>query len=336
MKIVLIAGSYPPDICGTADYTARLEQSLAAAGVTVEVFTGKRWSLRNAPALVREIGRLAPDIVHMQYPTTGYGWKLGPQAMATLLPSVVTLHEASQAHILRRLSLYPFALRARKIIFTTEYERAFVQKMAPWISRRVSVIPIGSNIVPANFIRVRPERVVTYFGLIRPEKGLEQFIQLGHLLQQNSQGWTLRIVGVVLPGQESYLEEIRAQAAGLKIDWIMDLAGEPLSQVLASTDIAYLPYPDGASERRSSLIGLLASGAAVVTSKGRHTPPGIEGAVRFAASPAQAASQVHDLASDLPQKKELQKSAREYAARFDWTEIAARHIALYESLLHRK
>ena len=96
MKIMLITGSYPPDICGTADYTARLSESLLACGLDVEVFYRQRWDLRHVHSLVKEIDRSRPDLIHMQYPTTGYGWKLGPQAIGTLKPVVVTLHEVSQ------------------------------------------------------------------------------------------------------------------------------------------------------------------------------------------------------------------------------------------------
>ncbi len=265
IKVILVTGSYPPDVCGTADYSARLEQSLANIGVEVEVFSGKQWTVRNAQMLVREIRQRNPDIVHMQYPTTGYGWKLGPQTMALLQPNVVTLHEASQGHLLRKLSLYPFTLRAKKVIFTNEYERGFVQRMAPWIVNRSTVIPIGSNIVPTPLSGTRDPKTVTYFGLIRPEKGLEEVMELARLLGDKSRRRKVRIVGKLMPGYEAYYEQLRLQSRELPLDWQLGLNGDALSLALASSDIAYLPFPDGASERRSSLIALLANGSAVIT-----------------------------------------------------------------------
>jgi glycosyltransferase involved in cell wall biosynthesis len=336
MKVILITGSYPPDVCGTADYSAQLERYLGEAGVAVEVFSGKRWTVQNAPALVRHIDQLEPDIVHMQYPTTGYGWKLGPQVMGLLQPMVLTLHEASQGHVLRQLSLYPFTLRSKKIIFTNEYEQTFVQHIAPWIKTRSTLIPIGSNILPTSFLGARTARVITYFGLIRPEKGLEQVIELGYLLKQQSQDWRIRIVGIVMPGWEGYFQKLRAQSTNLSIEWELGLEGDALSKMLASTDIAYVPFPDGASERRSSLIALLTLGAAIVTTNGPHTPAAMKKAVLFATSPAEAVSHVEDLVSNVAQKNLLQLRARTYAARFAWDRIAADHIAIYEDVLRRE
>lgn len=333
VKVVLITGSYPPDVCGSSDYTARLEQSLVAAGVEVEVFTGKSWTMRSAPALVRELARLVPDIVHMQYPTTGYGWKLGPQAMGLLRSMVLTFHEASQGHPLRKVSLYPFALRNSRLVFTNEYERAFVQRLAPWTRNRSEVIPIGSNVrVTTGFVD-RPPHTITYFGLIRPQKGLEEVIELARLMQDRSPRWRVRVVGRLMPGWEDFFQRLRRRADGLLVDWQTGLDGEALSRALASSEIAYLPYPDGASERRGSLIALLANGAAVITTKGPHTPPSMDDAVLYASSPRQAATLIESLDEHPDRKSRIQRQARLYASKFDWEEIARRHIALYEKIL---
>lgn len=71
VKVLLITGSFPPDVCGTADYTARLCEALQAAGVEARVFCGKDWRLSRVPSLLREIEETKPDVIHMQYPTTG-------------------------------------------------------------------------------------------------------------------------------------------------------------------------------------------------------------------------------------------------------------------------
>jgi glycosyltransferase involved in cell wall biosynthesis len=333
IKVILVTGSYPPDVCGTADYSARLEQSLANIGVEVEIFSGKQWTMRNAQKLVREIRQRNPDIVHVQYPTTGYGWKLGPQTMALLQPNVVTLHEASQGHFLRKLSLYPFTLRAKKIIFTNEYELRFVQRMAPWIVNQSTVIPIGSNIVPTSLSAARNPKTVTYFGLIRPKKGLEEAIELGRQLRQRSRLWKIRIVGIVMPGYEAYSQNLRERSVDLGVQWELGLSGQALSRALSSTDIAYVPFPDGASERRSSLIALLSFGAAVITTKGSHTPTAMRDAVWFATSPGEAASRVEALDSNANQKELLRQQAQAYAKKFDWQHIATAHRAIYQSVL---
>jgi glycosyltransferase involved in cell wall biosynthesis len=120
------------------------------------------------------------------------------------------------------------------------------------------------------------------------------------------------------------------------VDWHIDLAGEALSRVLPLSDICYLPFPDGASERRSSLIALLANGAAVVTTKGKHTPAAMGEAVLFASSASEALERVRGLEANPARKSSLQRQAANYAKKFGWKEIAMRHISLYESILRQR
>jgi glycosyltransferase involved in cell wall biosynthesis len=336
MKIVLITGSYPPDICGVADYTERLAEALEGAGAEVAVFTGKQWNLANAALLNREIGGIRADVLHMQYPATGYGWHLGPQILSLLRPIVMTIHECSQAHFLRRLSLYPFAVRAPQVIFTNQYEQEYCQRFAPWIKGRSTVIPIGSNVPPGPDTISRRPNAVTNFGLIRPQKGLEQMMEMARLFNERANGLRVRIVGTVLPGYEDYFARLRREADGLPVEWVTGLNGASLSSALAETEVAYLPYPDGTSERRSSLIAMLANKAAIITTRGPHTPPAMEAAVQFANSPLEAVTLAEGMFDNPDYLVARQLSAAEYAVKFSWDSIAAEHMAIYERLTARK
>jgi glycosyltransferase involved in cell wall biosynthesis len=336
MKIALVTGSYPPDICGVAEYTERLAESLEKAGATVVAFTGKQWNLTTAISLNREIAGIRADVVHMQYPATGYGWHLGPQALSLLRPFVMTIHECSQTHILRRLSLYPFTVRAPKIIFTNEYDQEYAQRFAPWIRSRSALIPIGSGVaLPSCEVSRLPNRV-TYFGLIRPQKGLEHVIEMARLFQKLRNGLSIRIVGTVLPGYEDYYAQLRKTANDLPVEWVLDLNGAPLSCALAETEVAYQPFPDGASERRSSLIAMLMNKAAVITTRGPHTPFAMNEAVQFATSPAEAVALAEDMFNNPERMQAHQLSAAEYALKFSWSSIAAEHIGIYERLIAKR
>lgn len=333
MKIALISGSYPPDICGVADYTARLEECLRSAGVQVSVYTRGRWALRDGPSIARELRGIGADVLHMQYPATGYGWKLGPQLSGLLQPLAMTIHECSQAHLLRRLSLYPFALRAPRIIFTNEHEQAYCERFAPWIKSRSTLIPIGNNVPLATGHIARLSNVVTCFGLIRPQKGLEQVLEMARVLKKRGSALSVRMVGTVMPGYEDYYRRLRAEAQDLPVTWVLGLDGEPLSRALAETEVAYLPFPDGASERRSSLIAMLANKAAVITTRGLHTPSAMERAVLVAGSPEAAATLAEEMYSDSRRRTDQQARAEEYAVKFAWKNIAAEHIAIYQQLI---
>jgi glycosyltransferase involved in cell wall biosynthesis len=333
MKVLLITGSYPPDICGVADYTAALEDCLRKAGVHVSVYSGRRWGVSNAVHIAHQLRASGADILHMQYPARGYGWKLGPQVLGVLQPLVITIHECSQAHILRQLSLYPFTFRAPKIIFTSEYERRYVQQFVPSIEHRSAVIPIGSNVPVASGQIGRLRNVVTYFGLIRPEKGLEHVLEMASYFKTRGNGLSVRIVGTVRPGDEDYHGHLRDKARELPVQWVLGLNGDWLSRALAETEVAYLPFPDGASERRSSLIAMLTNRAAVLTTHGLHTPPDMGEAVQLTNSPIEAGTLAEEMYNNPERRAAKQSSAGEYAVKFAWENIAAQHVAIYQQLI---
>lgn len=336
MKVALITGSYPPDACGVGDYTARLAECLRGVGVGVEVFKADRWGMHNVPVILRKIQAIDADVIHMQYPTAGYGWKIGPQLMSLLAPFVITIHECSQRHLLRKISLYPFSFISSKIIFTSEYERSYAQRFAPWIENRSAVIPIGSNIPLSSARRQNGTKVVTYFGLIQPGKGVEQVIALARIFKMQKRRMRVRIVGKVNPTKAAYFRKIQSDTQELPIEWVLGLDEKELSRVFAETKIAYLPFPDGASERRGSLIALLSHGVAVLTSVGQHTPPDMQKAVIAVNSPNEAAILSEQICSNSERAAVVRTRAAAYARKFSWERIAAEHVAVYRQTIFQK
>ena len=335
LKIAMITGSYPPVPCGVGDYTARLAEALMAEGASVDIYSADiEWGLLNARKVAARIAVATPDLIHIQYPTTGYGHKLGPQALSLLLkPCVVTIHEVSQVHVLRRLSLCPFALGAERLIFTSDYEMNYALKWAPWLANRSSVIPIGSFIsTPIDACEKDLDDIV-YFGLIRPKKGLEQVIRLAHLARSEGVSLKMCIIGSVDSKQQPYLDQLQSASAGLPIRWELGLPEPRVANLLARTRIAYMPFPDGASERRSSLLALLLNGVATVSTKGAFTTGAMSDAIAFAETPEEALHIVKGLMA-APEKQELlAQKARRYARRHDWDSIASRHLELYREVL---
>lgn len=336
MRIGLITGSYPPQICGVGDYTHSLAVNLRRAGVSVEVFTGSQWPPFSVGRAMHEMMALNVDIWHIQYPTRGYGRQLGPQLLSLRMPLVTTIHEVSQVHMLRQLSLLPFTIRSPKIIFTTEHEKRYLARGAPWICNRACVIPIGSNVVITENLQKPLSKVVTYFGLIRPEKGLEQVLEVARIFQQSGKRFRIEIIGSSVPGFESYYEKIRSLGKGLPIDWKIGLEREELSMELAKARVSYLPFPDGASERRSSLIAMMMNRVAIVTTRGTQTPESMDGVVAWAGSAAEAATRLERLIDLTGEQESLQERAKAYAARYTWEGIALQHQKLYSEVIASK
>ncbi len=112
-RIALIAGTYAPDRCGVAHYTARLRESLHDRGIQTTVLTTvdaatdssvwgvvQRWDFRSLLPLARSIIRTDADILHIQHAAGTYGFDRSIFLLPLLLrltdwqkPIVTTVHE---------------------------------------------------------------------------------------------------------------------------------------------------------------------------------------------------------------------------------------------------
>jgi glycosyltransferase involved in cell wall biosynthesis len=322
---------------GVADYARTLCAALAESGTDVTSLTAANWTFAELRALRSTLRRLRPDILHLQYPVHAKDGKrrLGLQLLNAFYPAVVTVHDNSRwPRWSGRASLAAFLPRARHVLFTTGFERDYALGWAPLLRSKSSVIPIGTNIAPSPSAERDPANVVS-FGLIRPGKGLESVLELARLSLANGRRFDVTVVGQVAEREGRYAEDLRTVAALLPLTWETGLDDATTGERLGRAPIAYLPFPDGASERRGSLLACLAAGCAVVTTEGDQTPPEMRHAVAIADTPAAAFNVVHGLLSDEPRRKALSEAGMAYARGFEWASIAAQHNQLYQGLARK-
>jgi len=333
MKVGMIIGPCPPGRCGVGDYARRLCRALQSLGLEVEIVSEGEWRLSRVLQNSALLRQLNCDVIHFQYPTVGFGWNLGPQSLSVLRPSIVTIHEASQRRLPRKLSLVPFTFGSQYLIFTNEYEKRFVEKWAPW-SRRIasSVIPIGSNIPTGPQGGQRSLMDIIHFGLITPNKGIEDVIELARLAREAGLPVAVHLVGSVAASQERYLDQLREVSANLPVHWHLNLTEQQVAERLSQSAIAYLPYPDGASARRGSLSAALANGLAVITRKGAHMPSALENIVRVSETPSEALTILSELIHSPSVVSEMSCNSIDYAERFSWSTIAESHLKVYEEV----
>ena len=245
MKVALVTGRCTPGECGVGDYAACLNKALRASGVESHVIASEDWNVSSSLRVRRSLREQNFDVVHIQYPTVGFGigfgTRLGPQALSLLQSCVVTVHEASQRHFLRKLALFPFSVRPEHIIFTSSFERQFATKWAPWISGISSVIPVGSNIGVGARNGPRNLSEVVYFGLIMPGKGVEKVVELSRLIKSAGLSLKVRMIGKAPLRAVDYLDSLRSETKHLPIVWDLDLSEEEVAERLADASIAYLP-----------------------------------------------------------------------------------------------
>jgi glycosyltransferase involved in cell wall biosynthesis len=336
VKVALITGHCPTGGCGVGDYTACLGNALNASGIGSHLITSGDWNLWGAFRESRRLREQKFDILHIQYPTAGFGTQLGSQGLSLLQSCVVTIHEASQRRVLRKLSLLPFMVRPKHVIFTSEFERRFVTKWVPWVSRISSIIPVASNIRVYPQERKRTLSEIVYFGLILPRKGLEEVVGLSRLIKSGGLALKVRIIGRPHPEHMEYFEKLRSATAELPVIWDLDLSEEQVAERLASSAVAYFPFPDGASERRTSLKAALANGVAVVSNRGSHTPPNMESSLTFAENPKEALIAARALIESQEERTKLARNAGEYLRQCSWERVAELHLAVYTKLLSPK
>lgn len=277
--ITIVTGSYPPDVCGVGDYTAHLFD--AGKSYSWNLIYISNWKFTRLFRNLKQIcSNKNPNII-FQYPTQGYGWSIVPQVITLLLRMFtrkhvyVALHEFSQRTCKAKLATMLFAT-AHGRIFTSQYELnswehyAFLPKKNNYIIPIMSNIPKCGNVINWNIKSID----VAYFGLLAPNKGIERFIAVAKRIPEAR----FLLMGSVPANAESYFSCIIKDIPKNVIIKI-GLSDEKVADNLSKTKVAFLPFPDGASERRGSLLASLSNGCIVLTTKGEHTTPDLEKAV---------------------------------------------------------
>lgn len=392
LSVCLVTGEWPPAIGGIGDYTALLAEQLRQAGVRVTVITTRRgqaaassevrtipaWDLRSMREMAGQITADDPDVVHLQYQTAAFGMSPLANLLPALLrgrgvrkPFVTTFHDLRTPYLFPKAGpLRPLANRvlmnlSDACIFSdpSDLVAARSRSIATWI-------PIGPSIVPPprvnrSAIRSRlglgkREVVLVHFGFINQSKGLDVLLRAAERLVRAQMELRLLFVGeevgVSDPTNAETARRLWELATALGVDdRILRLGPLPpreVSEALAATDLAVLPYRDGASLRRTSLLTCLAHALPVITTEppalrtlaaGACVPPFEDPAAyridhRIAAlvppgDDAALARAIYRLASDPPHQKRLRAAGREFAERMSWPKIAEATIALYRRVL---
>jgi glycosyltransferase involved in cell wall biosynthesis len=232
------------------------------------------------------------------------------------------------------LALLPFSLRSKRIIFPSEFERSFATRWVPWISRRSLVIGVPSNIGAGTSGAAANVDEIVHFGLIMPNKGLEEVIRLAALIQASGLALRVRIIGRVADKYSAYFRTLQSESSRLPIVWDNGLDKKQTEDRLAASAVAYLPYTDGASERRASLKAALTNGVAVLTTRGAQTPLDLEDAVCFVRTPADALAAGLKLLENPEARRKLGGKGKEYVRQYSWERIAEQHSALYGQIIY--
>lgn len=332
------------------------------------------WSWRSIRPLLRAIATHRPDIVHIQYQTGAYmmhpainllPWSMRRRAVRPRI--AVTAHDLRmpylfpKAGLLRRWVTRRLLQDADAVIVTNAADREALAGNAPYerdlfcgrLSLEPAVIPIGSNIArqpPVGFDRAAwrhdlgvadGEIIGVFFGLASPSKGLIEAIQA----LAGMPGFVrMLVVGgeARLPADREYAARVQALVDDLGVRTRIVFTGhcvpEAVSAHLLAADFGVLPFSDGASYRRGSLLACMAHEVPIITTH-PQTPPSpalVDGEQALLVSPGaveELRGAMLRLVLEPALRARLSASARALHAHFSWRSIAAAHEDVYNALV---
>ena len=381
MKVALVTGSAGDEHCGVGDYAYELAQHLAL-DAEVHLYYAKGFGPKEPPfpklttlhlhelsgysvltiyGLIRELREQEYDIIHLQYPSKGFGLAGGPVLLPRSLGGmnsrsriVLTLHEFATSHQLRKGAVGEMLPFIDALVLTNELELdGFASKQAAY---SLSVMPVG-NILrsraeleavwleaagqqipqvphPTGLARRVPDSIFNY-GLPAQGKGFTRLLEAVQSVRKAGQPAQL-FLGGEFPTGSKLSEEVLGKITELELtDAVVRLGHIPRSRLQSEAEkyaLGVFPFDEGYSSKRSSIAAIshcdlpLVVGAGSVEDHPFIVPESNTGA-------SLAVLMLELLSGKLAESWEDQvEKQREYAKRFSFSRIAAGHLKLYSEL----
>ncbi len=322
-----------------------------------------RWRWPSLSAVADVVIRYDLEVVNLQYQAAAYNMNSAaiaylPWRLKAIVPTVVTFHDLRVPYLfpkagrLREGSVRGLARRAQGCIATNP---ADYRQLTEWGAEPIREIAIGSNIdtYEPHHVEIEEARgllalkdgdfLLGYFGFLNETKGADTVIDA---LSQLDDRFHLVFIGGQTgasdpDNNQSFLAGLRRRIseAGLaeRVHWTGFLLPERVSTHLAAADLMVMPYRDGVSLRRGTLMAVLAHGRPLITT--RPVEPSAE--FRHGENmwlvppdePAQLARSILALAANNSLRQAMGRGARNLAAKYGWDAIGAQTAELYEEVL---
>lgn len=377
LRIGLVTGEYPPMQGGIGAHCKVLAQTLAAQGHHVAIFTdmraaeadpcisltntAKRWRGGTMRAINAWAKREQLDIVNMHFQTAAYQmspWIHYLPGYVKTAPVITTFHDLRFPYLfpkagrLRDWIVMRLARASAGVIATNHEDYARLTSLP-----HHALIPIGSSVLtdlPPDFEHETWRKragaangtpLLAHFGFINHSKGVDTLLEAAALLVKSGTVLHLLMIGgrtgTSDPTNAAYADTIDAKirALGLQpyITWTGFVEPREASAYFAAADVVVLPFRDGASYRRSSLMAVIHHECAILTTKPAVEIPTFQnGANLMMVAPENipalaAAMQV--LTSSSVLRATLREGAAKLKHHFAWETIAADNVAFFRKVI---
>jgi glycosyltransferase involved in cell wall biosynthesis len=359
MRILLISGSLPPMKCGVGDYTAHLAEALGRCENTsvavltdvqakpipsdfnFEVFPVARgWRMLDAVPIAIAARRWRPDVMHIQYPTQGYGHRYLPWLLPTLfriasVPIVQSWHEHPEG--MGRRNILNAALGGGLIAVRPDYT-GMMSARYQWLVRRKQFrfIP-GASAIPRvqlsdteiSALRSRfaltSGSLIVFFGFAHPAKRIELLFEIADPARHHL------VLICDLSSADAYqdriLNLINCEPWAGRVTVTGFLPSEEVGQILGAADAVILPFQNGGGLWNTSIRAAVAQGTFVLTtSRERHGYDSSENV--YYAQPDEVSEMREALRTFVGNRNS--ETVKDPGC--EWDSIASAHISLFNTI----
>lgn len=360
MRILLISGSLPPMKCGVGDYTANLAQALARCKNTsvailtdvmanqvppdskVEVLpVAHGWKIFDIGPIIAAARCWHPDVMHIQYPTQGYGRRILPWLLPTLfrcldVPVVQTWHEFHLEKVRRNILN---AVLAGGLITVRPNYQASMPSWYRWLNRRklFEFIPNASAIPKLRLTEVEKSTIrshfapaskslIVYFGFVLPAKRVEFLFDIADPAKHHL------VLICDLDKEDAYhkaiLDRIEDERWVGNVSVTGFLPAAEVARLLAAADAVVLPFQDGGGIWNTSIHAATIQGTFVLTtSRERH---GYDTSENIYYARPDDVTDMHDALNVYVSATATPGLERRLP---DWESIASAHMSLYPRII---
>jgi glycosyltransferase involved in cell wall biosynthesis len=324
----------------------------------------KKWRWPALSEVVDVAIRFELDIINIQYQAAAYEMRSAainflPWRLHHVVKTAVTFHDLRVPYLfpkaggLRKTAVHFMAKQADGAIATNPEDCA---ELTQFLKTPVRQIPIGSNIktYTPNYMEIAEARdllgvnkadcLLGYFGFLNESKGADTLIAaLAQLPASTHLVFIGGQTGASDPdNNQSFLGQLHQQINDLglaeRVHWTGFVADQRVSTFLHAADMMVMPYRDGVSLRRGTLMAALAHERPLISTFPKTaTPELVHGEncwlvpVDDAAVLAQA---VQTLSADSDLRARLGEGATAVANLFTWDKIAIQTTDFFQEILN--
>jgi glycosyltransferase involved in cell wall biosynthesis len=372
MRKVAMLGNHAPRQCGIATFTTDLTDAIAGERPELDCFVlamndaGRRHAY--PPRVHFEIAqgdlssyRRAADFLNvnpvdvtcLQHEYGIFGGKAGAHVLTLLrelrMPIVTTLHTIlAEPNPMQREALDEITQLSERVVVMSGHGAELLRVVHGVPSGKIDLIPHGIPTVPfashsKHQLGVQRKRVILTFGLLSPDKGIENVIDAMPAILERYPDAVYIVLGATHPHvKEQYGEtyrlmlESRAQKLGVAASMIFHnrfVSQAELAEFLSAADIYITPYLKPEQITSGTLAYAVGSGKAVISTPYWYAKELLadgRGVLVPWHDPQAIAREVIDLFGDPAKALALRTRAAEYGRAMAWPAVARRYVESFE------